>query len=157
EPERTKLLEPLDELERARRLRAEPLQIAHPVRIEPDVPARQLGPIAVAAPWDRRAAEVEGATLAVADDLRRARVRQLLEALDRRRERRDGRIRMPRKKTRDLRDQLRRHERLIALHVDDDPRVVPAQALGHLRRAIRAALVMRTSHLDARTVRTRRV
>ncbi len=92
---------------------------------------------------DRRTAEIQRAARRVHHDLHDVRIHELLDARERHAERGHVRIRVVLEQARDLIDQRRRDERLIALHVHDDVARGPAARARDLSDAIRARRMRR--------------
>src|SRR5579862_9973239 len=161
--ERAQLLEVLARLERSPRQLRQAQQRADAVCVEPAVPAgtahialaAETGLRAIAIPRDRRTAEVESQTARVGNYLYDVGIHELIERDDRCRESRDLRLRMLDEQTRNLRNDRRRHERLIALQVHHDVGCGPAAYARNLCDSIGARRMV-TCGADGRRTETPR-
>src|SRR5580693_3190248 len=98
--------------------------------------AREASRGTISIPWDGSPAEIQGPALPVGHDLHGIRVQELFQRLDRSREGRDIGPRVRFQQLRDLLDEGRRDERLVALYVHDDLIRMPRMFACNLSDAI---------------------
>ncbi len=142
--QRAQLLESLGALYGDRLETGKRLQERRAVRIDAEVPvdgqARRYPPDSpckrVTRVRNRRAAEIERVAGAVEDDFHDVRIGELSSVADRVAGGRHLCVAMARQRHRNLADQRRLDQRLIALHVDDDSPGPQAPARGNLCNAV---------------------